>query len=237
MREMLGCWCRWHLAGIFQHFFSMATTWGEIYYYLSMENLSIYEYVYIYIHIYIIIYIYSTSKNLCIYKYEYLSIYLSICLSVYLSIYLSVCLSVYLSIYLSTYLSIVLSFYLSSCLSFYLYRSISMCIYIVYSTYKHRYTYIYNKKHHVSIKENEHYFESLLGQTFTKIKRSAANPATKKQPGSWTLDWNDVESPPGRLPNLLVPQGCLAMGNFLTTRGPSSIWGKFSLGPFAPCME
>ena len=27
------------------------------------------------------------------------------------------------------------------------------------------------------------------------------------------LDWNDVENPPGRLPNLLVPQACLAMGN------------------------
>ena len=37
---------------------------------------------------------------------QYLSIYLSVCLSVYLSIYLAVCLSVYLSICLSIYLSI-----------------------------------------------------------------------------------------------------------------------------------
>ena len=46
--------------------------------------------------------------------------YLSICLSVHLSMYLSICLSIYLSVYLSIYLSVYLSIYLSVCLSIYL---------------------------------------------------------------------------------------------------------------------
>ena len=46
----------------------------------------------------------------------YLSVYLSVCLSVSLSLYLFVCLSLYLSLYLSGCLSIYLSIYLSVCL-------------------------------------------------------------------------------------------------------------------------
>ena len=63
----------------------------------------------------------------------YLSIDLSVCLSMYL--YLSVCLPVYqsinLSIYLSIYQSIYLSIYLSVCLSIYL----SVCLSIYLSVY------------------------------------------------------------------------------------------------------
>ena len=40
-------------------------------------------------------------SQVCTFICSYLSIHLSICLSVYLSIYLSVCLSIYLYIYLS----------------------------------------------------------------------------------------------------------------------------------------
>ena len=66
---------------------------------------------------------------------HYLSIYLSICLSVYPSIYLSICLSIYLSICLSVYLSIYLSICLSVCLSIYLsiyllYLSICLSVYL-----------------------------------------------------------------------------------------------------------
>ena len=101
----------------FQHFFRMATSWGEIYY-LSMENLSIYEYVWIYIQ------------------------HQKICENIWISLYLSIYLSIYFSIVLSFYFSIVLSFDFSIFLS--IYKHIYVYIYILYSICTYRiYIYIY----------------------------------------------------------------------------------------------
>ena len=64
--------------------------------------------------------------------------YLSICLSIYLTVYLSTYLSIYMSIYLTNYLSIYLPIYLSTYLPIYLsiylsvYPSIDLSIYLFF---------------------------------------------------------------------------------------------------------
>ena len=66
------------------------------------------------------------------YLYIYLSLYLSVCLSVYLSIYLSMCPCIYLSVSPSMSLAVPLTIYLSVRLSIYLfiYRSVCPSIYV-----------------------------------------------------------------------------------------------------------
>ena len=89
------------------------------------------------------IFLNNPSIHLFIYHSIYLSLYLSITLSiyhsVYLSLYLSISLSIYHSIYLSLYLSITLSIHHSIYLSLYL--SITPSIYL--SVYLSIYHYFY----------------------------------------------------------------------------------------------
>ena len=74
----------------------------------------------------------TSTKDLSIYLFSYLSNYLYIYLSIYLSIYISNYLSIYISIYLSNYPSISISIYLPIYLSFYLsiYLSTYLSIYL-----------------------------------------------------------------------------------------------------------
>ena len=66
---------------------------------------------------------------------SYLSIYLSVRLSIYLSIYRSICLSIYLSVYLSICLSVYLSIHPSIYLYIYIY--IFLCIAKQYEVLKY----------------------------------------------------------------------------------------------------
>ena len=81
--------------------------------YQSQGNkfLSIYFYLSLYLSISLSIYL-GARKHVCNQEVletgEWKTIYLSICLSIYLCIYLSIYISIYLSIYLSNYLSIYL---------------------------------------------------------------------------------------------------------------------------------
>lgn len=118
-------------------------------------------------------------------------------------------------------ISIYLSFYLSTYIWAYL------CIYIVFNINK--YTHIYNKTTPCVHQGKQHHFESLLGPSFTKIKRFSCQPSHQhtawifdaRLERRWKSSWKAAKSS--------CASGVLSYGKFGHPGVLQTFGGKFSL--------